>query len=127
MIDIALTNSRRYFSVALVLKSPSAGVTRYSCPVEPGLSSRTPFRAAPAAVQPACRLYSTRFKIICQLIGMSAAQFSTPLDTFNRIQHIGTRIKAVTARYDADTGMFAGLIKNMAELLQFLRSCVQDF
>ena len=30
---------RRYISVALFLKSPSAGVTRYSCPVEPGLSS----------------------------------------------------------------------------------------
>ena len=29
----------RYFSVALFLKSPSAGVTRYPCPVEPGLSS----------------------------------------------------------------------------------------
>jgi len=30
---------RRYLSVALVLKSPSAGVTRYPYPVEPGLSS----------------------------------------------------------------------------------------
>ena len=30
---------RRYISVALFLKSPSAGVTRYPCPVEPGLSS----------------------------------------------------------------------------------------
>ena len=29
----------RYISVALFLKSPSAGVTRYPCPVEPGLSS----------------------------------------------------------------------------------------
>ena len=29
----------RYLSVALFLKSPSAGVTRYPCPVEPGLSS----------------------------------------------------------------------------------------
>ena len=29
----------RYFSVALFLKSPSAGVTRYPCPMEPGLSS----------------------------------------------------------------------------------------
>ena len=46
----------RYFSVALFLKSPSAGVTRYSCPVEPGLSSRTAFRPAPAAVQLACKL-----------------------------------------------------------------------
>ena len=31
--------TRRYISVALFLKSPSAGVTRYPCPVEPGLSS----------------------------------------------------------------------------------------
>jgi len=31
--------TRRYISVALVLKSPSAGVTRYPCPAEPGLSS----------------------------------------------------------------------------------------
>ena len=30
---------RRYISVALFLKSPSAGVTRYPCPGEPGLSS----------------------------------------------------------------------------------------
>lgn len=40
----------RYISVALVLKSPSAGVTRYSCPVEPGLSSWTAFRPAHATV-----------------------------------------------------------------------------
>ena len=32
-------NTQRYLSVALFLKSPSAGVTRYPCPVEPGLSS----------------------------------------------------------------------------------------
>ena len=31
--------AKRYISVALFLKSPSAGVTRYPCPVEPGLSS----------------------------------------------------------------------------------------
>ena len=34
----------RYISVALFLKSPSAGVTRYPCPVEPGLSSWHAFR-----------------------------------------------------------------------------------
>ncbi len=33
---------RWYLSVALVLRSPSAGVTRYPCPVEPGLSSSIP-------------------------------------------------------------------------------------
>ena len=37
--------TRRYISVALFLKSPSAGVTRYPCPVEPGLSSRRAFRS----------------------------------------------------------------------------------
>ena len=36
--------TRRYISVALFLKSPSAGVTRYPCPVEPGLSSQRAFR-----------------------------------------------------------------------------------
>ena len=51
---------RRYISVALVLKLPSAGVTRYPCPVEPGLSSRTAFRLMPAAVQPARRIILTR-------------------------------------------------------------------
>ena len=40
----------RYFSVALFLKSPSAGVTRYPCPVEPGLSSRPAFRPGRATV-----------------------------------------------------------------------------
>ncbi len=44
----------RDLSVALVLKSPSAGVTRYSCPVEPGLSSQTAFRRICAAVRLAC-------------------------------------------------------------------------
>ena len=39
--------SRRYISVALFLKSPSAGVTRYPCPAEPGLSSWTGFRLYP--------------------------------------------------------------------------------
>ena len=37
----------RYISVALFLKSPSAGVTRYPCPAEPGLSSWTGFRLYP--------------------------------------------------------------------------------
>ena len=41
----------RFVSVALVRGSPLAGVTRYPCPVEPGLSSRTAFRLVPAAVR----------------------------------------------------------------------------
>ena len=44
----------RYLSVALVLRSPSAGVTRYPCPMKPGLSSPADFRPAAAAVQPSC-------------------------------------------------------------------------
>ena len=32
--------TRRFISVALFLGSPPAGVTRYPCPVEPGLSSQ---------------------------------------------------------------------------------------
>ena len=43
---------RRYLSVALVLRSPSAGVTRYPCPAEPGLSSQSAFRHLRAAVRP---------------------------------------------------------------------------
>ena len=50
----------RYFSVALFLKSPSAGVTRYPCPVEPGLSSWTGFRPAPATIQRTRRINSTQ-------------------------------------------------------------------
>ncbi len=34
----------RYLSVALFLKLPSAGVTRYPCSMEPGLSSCTAFQ-----------------------------------------------------------------------------------
>ena len=40
----------RYISVALFLRSLWAGVTRYPCPVEPGLSSWTAFRPAHATV-----------------------------------------------------------------------------
>src|SRR5699024_10479361 len=55
----ARSSSRRYISVALVRGSPLAGVTRYPCPVEPGLSSRTGFRLMPAAVRPARALFYT--------------------------------------------------------------------
>ena len=51
---------RRYISVALFLKSPSAGVTRYPCPVEPGLSSWTDFRPVPATIQRTRRINSTQ-------------------------------------------------------------------
>ena len=52
---------RRYISVALVRGSPLAGVTRYPCPMEPGLSSRTGFRLVPAVVRPTHDLYSIHF------------------------------------------------------------------
>ena len=51
-----IMGTRRYISVALFLKSPSAGVTRYPCPTEPGLSSWTAFRPAHAAVQLTCSM-----------------------------------------------------------------------
>ncbi len=55
---------KRYLSVALVLRSPSAGVTRYSCPVKPGLSSSAAFRLASAAVRPG------RWNIVQQRTGI---------------------------------------------------------
>ena len=57
----------RYLSVALVLRFPSAGVTRYPCPVEPGLSSSGSFRFPSAAVQPSLRKYSTPNRPNCQI------------------------------------------------------------
>lgn len=48
--------ARRFLSVALFLGSPPAGVTRYPCPAEPGLSSGRTFRPLPAAAQLACCL-----------------------------------------------------------------------
>ena len=59
--------SRRYISVALVLRSPSAGVTRYPCPVKPGLSSPGAFRHPAAAVQPGRNAYSTPNMGKCQI------------------------------------------------------------
>ena len=57
----------RYISVALFLKSPSAGVTRYPCPVEPGLSSQGAFRPACATARPGCRGILARFSRIVNL------------------------------------------------------------
>ena len=47
-LTVTAKPQRRYISVALFLKLPSAGVTRYPCPMEPGLSSWTAFRPAHA-------------------------------------------------------------------------------
>ena len=50
---------RRYISVALVRGLPLAGVTRYPCPVEPGLSSCISFRSIPATVRIATAILAT--------------------------------------------------------------------
>ena len=62
-----LPASRRYLSVALSLGSPPAAVSRYSCPVELGLSSDTRFRLVPATVQSARSVYFTGFYGYCQV------------------------------------------------------------
>ena len=57
---------QRYISVALVRGSPLAGVTRYPCPMEPGLSSRTSFRNVPAVARPAHMRDCNCFRFGCQ-------------------------------------------------------------
>ena len=75
--------ARRSVSVALVLMSPSAGVTRYPCPVEPGLSSRTAFRLVPAAIERTrscqCRRrgHSSMFSQLCQTFCTSSLSSNT--------------------------------------------------
>ncbi len=69
---------RRYLSVALVLGSPPAGVTRYPCPAEPGLSSRGAFRLPPAAVQPGCRSIVTDKKEIVKFKFGFSGTFACP-------------------------------------------------
>ena len=46
--------ARRYISVALVLGSPPAGVTRYPCPAEPGLSSQAGLSPRPRGCPAYC-------------------------------------------------------------------------
>ena len=59
--------ARWYISVALVLGSPPAGVTRYPYPVKPGLSSPGTFRFPAAAVQPGCEQYFNLSQPNCQI------------------------------------------------------------
>ena len=61
-----LTHNGRYLSVALVLRSPSAGVTRYPCPVEPGLSSQRAFRHTLRGCPTRSGLYCNLRHFICQ-------------------------------------------------------------
>ena len=56
-----MTGAWRSISVALVLSSPTAGVTRYPRPTEPGLSSGGSFRRFPATAQLTCRNIVTHF------------------------------------------------------------------
>ena len=64
----------RYISVALVRGSPLAGVTRYPCPAEPGLSSRTGFRLVPAAVRLTCAAILNEKKTIVNIILVNKVQ-----------------------------------------------------
>ena len=58
----------RYISVALFLGSPPAGVTRYPCPAEPGLSSQTGLSPRPRGC-PACLPdYDTGKGLVCQML-----------------------------------------------------------
>ena len=57
----------RYLSVALFLGSPPAGVTRYPCPMEPGLSSRRAFRHTTRGCPTRLRAYFSRFREDCQI------------------------------------------------------------
>ena len=63
-----LCERQRYISVALVLGSPPAGVTRYPYPAKPGLSSPGTFRFPAATVQPGCKLYFTPKHSNCQIL-----------------------------------------------------------
>ena len=67
------TKAGRYLSVALFLKLPSAGVTRYPCPVEPGLSSCTAFRHCTRDCPTRSRCYCTLSDGDCQMDCISAA------------------------------------------------------
>ena len=58
----------RLLSVALSLGSPPAAVSRYSCSVEPGLSSGKAFRLLSAAVQLTRIIDFNTFFIDCQFI-----------------------------------------------------------
>ena len=52
-LTVPVRPGQRYISVALFLGSPPAGVTRYPCPAEPGLSSQTGLSPRPRGC-PAC-------------------------------------------------------------------------
>ena len=66
--------ARRYISVALVRGSPLAGVTRYPCPVEPGLSSCTGFRLVPAVVRPTHGAYCSHLFRLSQVVLVNTEQ-----------------------------------------------------
>ena len=58
----------RYISVALFLGSPPAGVTRYPCPMEPGLSSQMGLSPRPRGCPAYLPEYITGKERGCQII-----------------------------------------------------------
>ena len=60
--------ARRFLSVALFLGSPPAGVTRYPCPAEPGLSSRAGLSPRPHGCPAYLPSYDTGISPLCQMI-----------------------------------------------------------
>ena len=60
---------RRSISVALFLGSPPAGVTRYPCPAEPGLSSQAGLSPRPRGCPAYCKGYHTGKWTECQMPG----------------------------------------------------------
>ena len=65
----------RYISVALFLRSLWAGVTRYPCPVEPGLSSWPAFRLGHAAACLTRQHILLKNKVVCQPFLSSGSGF----------------------------------------------------
>ena len=59
--------AQRFISVALFLRSLWAGVTRYPCPAEPGLSSCTAFRRCARDCPFRSRVYCTVCGLNCQM------------------------------------------------------------
>ena len=72
---------RQSISVALFLGSPPAGVTRYPCPVEPGLSSQTGLsprpRGCPARLRPLS--YRKTGRLSNKRAGFLGIEFFRPL------------------------------------------------
>ena len=87
----------RYISVALFLGSPPAGVTRYPCPVEPGLSSQMGLSPHPRGC-PACLPdYDTGKSPVCQTVSC----LPSPWRPFSRSSCISLRMRSMSSRTTA--------------------------